>query len=160
MQSTARLSGGSHEVVSGRSRATYRSFSVSKRARSRVPRRPSPESGHHVDDNGHKRAKGSKVHLVVNALGCLSGLVVTPSNSDERKAIGDFARLVQLNISLEANDGVSLENRQACCLSVVAEGADHSAGTSATIVLPRCGWVRLRSIACAASSRLTTDSIF
>ena len=57
--------------------------------------RSAPESGHRAGYNGHKRTKGSKVHLAVDTLGCLLALVVTPASVDERKAVAELARKVQ-----------------------------------------------------------------
>ena len=57
--------------------------------------RSTPESGHRAGYNGHKRTKGSKVHLAVDTLGCLLALTVTPASVDERKAVGELARRVQ-----------------------------------------------------------------
>ena len=47
----------------------------------------SPESGHRTKYNGHKRQKGSKVHVVVDTLGQLLALAVTPGNVDDREPV-------------------------------------------------------------------------
>ena len=44
--------------------------------------RSTPESGHRAGYNGHKRTKGSKVHLAVDTLGLLLAIVVTPASVD------------------------------------------------------------------------------
>jgi transposase len=55
----------------------------------------SPESGARAGYNGHKRRKGSKVHLAVDTLGHLLALLVTPANEDERTQVGALAAQVQ-----------------------------------------------------------------
>jgi transposase len=54
-----------------------------------------PESGHRAGYNGHKRKKGSKLHLAVDTLGHLLALRVTPANVDERQAVAALAAEVQ-----------------------------------------------------------------
>ena len=54
-----------------------------------------PESGARAGYDGHKRRKGSKVHLAVDTLGHLLALVVTPANEQERAQVADLARQVQ-----------------------------------------------------------------
>ena len=54
-----------------------------------------PESGHRAGYNGHKRKKGSKLHLAVDTLGHLLALRVTPANVDERQEVAALAREVQ-----------------------------------------------------------------
>jgi transposase len=44
----------------------------------------SPESGARAGYDGHKRRKGSKVHLAVDTLGQLLAAIVTPANEQER----------------------------------------------------------------------------
>jgi transposase len=55
----------------------------------------SPESGGRAGYDGHKKRKGSKVHLAVDTLGQLLALVVTPANAQERAQVGDLAAAVQ-----------------------------------------------------------------
>jgi transposase len=57
--------------------------------------RSTPESGQRAGYDGHKRKKGSKVHIAVDTLGHLLALVVTPANHDERKQVGALAQAVQ-----------------------------------------------------------------
>jgi transposase len=52
----------------------------------------SPESGGRAGDDGHKRRKGSKVHLAVDTLGQLLALVVTPANEQERDQVEAWPR--------------------------------------------------------------------
>lgn len=54
-----------------------------------------PESGARAGYDGHKRRKGSKVHLAVDTLGHLLALVVTPANDQERAQVAELARKVQ-----------------------------------------------------------------
>jgi transposase len=54
-----------------------------------------PESGHRAGYNGHKRKKGSKLHLAVDTLGHLLALRVTPADVDERAEVAALASEVQ-----------------------------------------------------------------
>jgi transposase len=54
-----------------------------------------PESGAHAGYDGHKRRKGSKVHLAVDTLGHLLTLLVTPAKEQDRDQVGELARRVQ-----------------------------------------------------------------
>jgi transposase len=55
----------------------------------------SPESGARAGHDGHKRKKGSKVHLAVDTLGQLLAVYVTPANEQERAQVGQLAQQVQ-----------------------------------------------------------------
>ena len=55
----------------------------------------SPERGGRAGYDGHKRRKGSKVHRVVETLGLLWALHVTPANEQERAQVGLLAQRVQ-----------------------------------------------------------------
>jgi transposase len=54
-----------------------------------------PESGHRAGYSGHKRKRGSKLHLAVDTLGHLLALRVTPANVDERQEVAALAGEVQ-----------------------------------------------------------------
>src|SRR5919204_1279527 len=54
-----------------------------------------PESGARAGFDGHKRKKGSKVHLAVDTLGHLLALLVTPANEQERAQVAEVAQQVQ-----------------------------------------------------------------
>jgi transposase len=54
-----------------------------------------PESGARAGWDGHKRRKGSKVHLAVDTLGHLLAVVVTPANEQERAQVDELARQIQ-----------------------------------------------------------------
>ncbi len=55
----------------------------------------SPESGERAGYDGHKRRKGSKVHLAVDTLGQLLAVTVTPANEQERAQVAALAAKVQ-----------------------------------------------------------------
>jgi transposase len=55
----------------------------------------SPESGERAGYDGHKRRKGSKVHLAVDTLGQLLAVTVTPANEQERAQVAELAAKVQ-----------------------------------------------------------------
>ncbi len=54
-----------------------------------------PESGARAGYDGHKRKKGSKVHMAVDTLGHLLALHVTPANEQERARVEELAKAVQ-----------------------------------------------------------------
>lgn len=54
-----------------------------------------PESGARAGYDGHKKKKGSKLHMVVDTLGHLLTLKVTPANEQERAQVADLAMEVQ-----------------------------------------------------------------
>jgi transposase len=58
-------------------------------------RQSTPESGHRAGYDGHKRRKGSKLHLAVDTLGHLLALHVTPADAQDRDQIGALAAAVQ-----------------------------------------------------------------
>src|SRR5919198_2672416 len=47
----------------------------------------SPESGQRAGYDGHKKRRGSKVHLAVDTLGLLLALKVTPADAQERAQV-------------------------------------------------------------------------
>lgn len=54
-----------------------------------------PESGARAGYDGHKRKRGSKVHIAVDTLGYLLALLVTPANEQERAQVAALAQAVQ-----------------------------------------------------------------
>ena len=54
-----------------------------------------PESGGRAGYDGGKRKKGSKVHIAVDTLGHLLGLLVTPANEQDRAQVQELAQQVQ-----------------------------------------------------------------
>jgi len=55
----------------------------------------SPESGSRAGYDGHKRRRGSKVHLAVDTLGQLLAVLVTPANEQDRAQVRALAEKVQ-----------------------------------------------------------------
>lgn len=54
-----------------------------------------PESGERAGYNGHKKVKGSKVHIAVDTLGDLLALKVGPANKDDRTQVDALSRDIQ-----------------------------------------------------------------
>jgi transposase len=54
-----------------------------------------PESGGRAGYDGHKKKRGSKVHIAVDTLGHLLALHVTPANEQERAQVAELAEQVQ-----------------------------------------------------------------
>jgi transposase len=54
-----------------------------------------PESGHRAGYDGHKKRKGSKLHAVVDTLGHLLTLSVTPASEQERAQVEELATEIQ-----------------------------------------------------------------
>ena len=54
-----------------------------------------PESGGRAGYDGHKRRKGSTVHLAVEPLGQLLAVVVTPANGQDRAPVAALAAQIQ-----------------------------------------------------------------
>lgn len=54
-----------------------------------------PESGSRAGFDGHKKTKGSKVHMAVDTLGNLLSVLVTPANEQERAQVAELASAVQ-----------------------------------------------------------------
>jgi transposase len=54
-----------------------------------------PTSGARAGYEGHKRRKGSKVHVAVDTLGEVLALVVTPANAQDRAQVAQLATAVQ-----------------------------------------------------------------
>ncbi len=57
--------------------------------------RSTPESGPRAGFDGHKKTKGSKVHVAVDTLGHLLAVHVTPANEQERAQVAGLAAQVQ-----------------------------------------------------------------
>jgi len=55
----------------------------------------SPESGQRAGYDGHKRRKGSKVHIAVDTLGQLLAVLVTPANEQDRAQVAALAEQIQ-----------------------------------------------------------------
>jgi len=65
------------------------------RADGRRTLRSTPESGGGAAWDGRKWTRGSKLHLVVDTLGHLLALHVTPASADDRSAVSTLAEAVQ-----------------------------------------------------------------
>jgi transposase len=121
--------------------------------------RSTPESGHRAGFDGHKKTKGSKVHVAVDTLGHLLALLVTPANEQDRAQVGNLAQRVQEETgqSVEVafvDQGYTGEapaqaaEEQGICLSVVKlEQAKRG-----FVLLPR-RWVVERDFAWASRFR-------
>jgi transposase len=118
-----------------------------------------PESGARGGFDGHKKRKGSKVHLAVDTLGHLLALRVTPANEQDRAQVAELAEAVQkvtdekVEVAfvdqgytgqepLEAAEGVGIR------LEVIK----HHEAKRGFVLLPR-RWVVERSFAWAARFR-------
>ena len=55
----------------------------------------SVESGHRAGYDGHKKKRGSKIHMAVDTLGSLLAVVVTPADEQERDQVEELCRQVQ-----------------------------------------------------------------
>src|SRR5271170_2187911 len=59
-----------------------------------------PESGARAGFDGHKKRKGSKVHVAVDTLGHLLAVLVTPANEQDRAQVGQLAQAVEEPVHL------------------------------------------------------------
>src|SRR5690348_13055611 len=57
--------------------------------------RSTPESGARAGWDGHKRTRGSKLHLAADTLGHLLALSVTPADANDRATVAELAEGVQ-----------------------------------------------------------------
>lgn len=126
----------------------------------------SPDSGERAGYDGHKRRKGSKVHLAVDTLGQFLAAIVTPANEQERAQVDAMAAQVQeaTGDSVE----VALVDPGYTGGQVGAGAEKHGirlevvklrTAKSSFILLPRC-WVVERSFAWIARfRRLTRDYV-
>jgi transposase len=112
-----------------------------------------PESGQRAGYNGHKKRKGSKVHIAVDTLGHLLALKVTPANEDDRsqvealsqdlqEATGENVEIAYVDQGYSGETAAEQANRQGIELVVVKlEEAKHG-----FVLLPK-RWVVERSFA-------------
>lgn len=118
-----------------------------------------PESGARAGFDGHKKRKGSKVHVAVDTLGNLLALKVTPANEQDR------AQVTQLSKDLQVATGKTVKiafvdqgytgerpaedaTKEGLSLQVVK----HHEAKHGFVLLPR-RWVVERSFAWAARFR-------
>jgi transposase len=118
-----------------------------------------PESGARAGYDGHKRRKGSKVHIAVDTLGHLLALKVTAANEQERAQVAELAQQLQevtkQNVQLAYVDqGYTGEEvaEQAAAKGIRLEVVKHHEAKRGFVLLPR-RWVVERSFAWAARFR-------
>jgi transposase len=118
-----------------------------------------PESGARAGFDGHKKRKGSKVHISVDTLGHLLALKVTPANQQDRAQVADLAKDIQTvtgqNVELAFVDqGYTGEQpaADAAQYGLRLEVVKHHEAKHGFILLPR-RWVVERSFAWAARFR-------
>jgi transposase len=118
-----------------------------------------PESGSRAGYDGHKRRKGSKVHLAVDTLGYLLALVVTAANEQDRDQVSELAQAVQeatgQTVSLAYVDqGYTGDQPAADAAShgLHLEVVKHTQAKRGFVLLPR-RWVVERSIGWMARFR-------
>jgi transposase len=118
-----------------------------------------PESGARAGYDGHKRKKGSKVHIAVDTLGHLLALVVTPADAQEREQVAELAAAVQevtgQSVSLAYVDqGYTGDQPEADAAShgIRLEVVQHTEAKRGFVLLPR-RWVVERSFAWLARFR-------
>ncbi len=118
-----------------------------------------PESGGRAGYDGHKKRKGSKVHIAVDTLGCLLALKVTAANEQERAQVAELAERLQTvtgnHIELVfvdqgyTGDVVAAEAEQH---GIRLEVVKHHEAKRGFVLLPR-RWVVERSFAWTARFR-------
>ena len=118
-----------------------------------------PESGGRAGFDGHKKRKGSKVHAVVDTLGHLLALHVTPANEQDRAQVAELAQAVQS--VTEQNVEVAFVDQGYTGKEPAAVAADagirlevvkHHEAKHGFVLLPR-RWVVERSFGWAARFR-------
>lgn len=118
-----------------------------------------PESGGRAGYDGHKKRKGSKVHIAVDTLGCLLALKVTAANEQERAQVAELAERLQTvtgnHVELVfvdqgyTGDAVAAEAEQH---GIRLEVVKHHEAKRGFVLLPR-RWVVERSFAWTARFR-------
>jgi transposase len=121
--------------------------------------RSSPESGHRAGYDGAKRKKGSKIHAVVDTLGYLLALRVTPAAEQDRAQVEELARSVQeatgesVELAYVDQGYTGEESAEAAKASGIRlEVVKHPSAKKGFVLLPR-RWVVERSFAWAARFR-------
>ncbi len=117
------------------------------------------ESGARAGYDGHKRRKGSKLHMAVDTLGHLLAAHVTPANEQERAQVGQLAEQVQEVTGQEVevafvDQGYTGEvpAAQASAQGIKLEVVKHKEAKRGFVLLPR-RWVVERSFAWMARFR-------
>jgi transposase len=118
-----------------------------------------PESGGRAGFDGHKKRKGSKVHVAVDTLGHLLALKVTAANEQDRAQVADLAVALQEvageNVEVAFVDqGYTGEKpaEDAARAGVRLEVVKHHEAKRGFVLLPR-RWVVERTFAWAARFR-------
>jgi transposase len=118
-----------------------------------------PESGARAGFDGHKKRKGSKLHVAVDTLGHLLALKVTPANAQDRAQVAELSKAVQevtgQNVQVAFVDqGYTGEQpaADAAQAGVKLEVVKHHEAKRGFVLLPR-RWVVERSFAWAARFR-------
>ena len=117
------------------------------------------ESGARAGYDGHKRKKGSKIHMAVDTLGNLLALHVTPANEQERAQVETLAEAVQeiTGESVElayVDQGYTGEEPAEAAQShgIELHVVKHTEAKKGFVLLPR-RWVVERSFAWASRFR-------
>jgi len=118
-----------------------------------------PESGARAGFDGHKKRKGSKVHIAVDTLGHLLAVKVTPADAQDRAQVAELAKEVQAatgdSVSVAFVDqGYTGEQPAAAAAEhgIELEVIKHTQAKRGFVLLPR-RWVVERSFAWAARFR-------
>jgi transposase len=118
-----------------------------------------PESGSRAGYDGHKRRKGSKVHMAVDTLGHLLALRVTAASEQERAQVAELAAAVQeatgQTVTLAYVDQGYTGDQpaaDAAAHGITLEVVTHAAPRKGFVLLPR-RWVVERSFAWVARFR-------
>ena len=118
-----------------------------------------PESGDRAGFDGHKKRKGSKVHLAVDTLGHLLALKVTPAHEQDRAQVAQLAEAVQsatdekVEVAFVDQGYTGAEPAAAASeAGIRLEVVKHHEAKHGFVLLPR-RWVVERSIAWVARFR-------
>jgi len=118
-----------------------------------------PESGARAGFDGHKKRKGSKVHIAVDTLGHLLALHVTPANEQDRAQIGELAKAIQAVVDEKVelafvDQGYTGSEPAAAAAKegIQLEVVKHHQAKRGFVLLPR-RWVVERSFAWVARFR-------
>lgn len=118
-----------------------------------------PESGARGGFDGHKKRKGSKVHMAVDTLGHLLTLRVTPANEQDRAQVAELAKAVQsvaqekVQVAFVDQGYTGQEPADAAKeAGIRLEVVKHHEAKRGFVLLPR-RWVVERSFAWAARFR-------
>ena len=118
-----------------------------------------PESGARAGFDGHKKRKGSKVHVAVDTLGHLLALSVTPAHEQDRAQVGQLAQAVQTVVEEPVqiafvDQGYTGEKPAAAAAQegIQLQVVKHHEAKHGFVLLPK-RWVVERSFAWAARFR-------